>query len=183
MPSTEEAVPEGSRRLHLLVASFLMLFVELALIRGTAANVVYLTFFTNFILLASFLGIGIGFLRAGSRDRFEWMPVLLIAVLAFVTLVPATIGFTGGVPRFAGFAGGWAVPAQVSLPVIFLLTTAVMACIGQRVGRLFSTFAPLDAYRLSDDLFAIPGLGSHATDLVRASGSPEPCSCFPSECF
>ncbi len=157
MPSTEEAVPEGSRRLHLLVASFLMLFVELALIRGTAANVVYLTFFTNFILLASFLGIGIGFLRAGARDRFEWMPVLLIAVLAFVTLVPATIGFTGGVPRFAGFGGGWAVPAQVSLPVIFLLTTAVMACIGQRVGRLFSTFAPLDAYRL-DVLGSIAGI-------------------------
>ena len=157
MPSTEEAVPEGPRKLHLLVASFLMLFVELALIRGTAANVVYLTFFTNFILLASFLGIGIGFLRAGARDRFEWMPVLLIVVLAFVTLVPATIGFTGGVPRFAGFGGGWAVPAQVSLPVIFLLTTAVMACIGQRVGRLFSTFAPLDAYRL-DVLGSIAGI-------------------------
>jgi hypothetical protein len=157
MPPTEDVLPEAPRRQHLLVASFLMLFVELALIRGTAANVVYLTFFTNFILLASFLGIGIGFLRARARDRFEWMPVLLIAVVAFVTLVPATIGFTGGVPRFAGLGGGSAVPPQISLPVIFLLTTAVMACIGQRVGRLFSQFAPLDAYRL-DVLGSIVGI-------------------------
>ena len=157
MPPAEVPTAEGARRRHLLVASFLMLFVELALIRGTAANVVYLTFFTNFILLASFLGIGIGFLRANARDRFAWTPVLLIVLLGFVTLVPATIGFTGGVPRFAGFGGGWAVPAQVSLPVIFLLTTAILACVGQRVGRLFSTFAPLEAYRL-DILGSIAGI-------------------------
>jgi hypothetical protein len=161
MPAPEEVPPrtvrEGGDRTRLVAASFLMLFVELALIRGTAANVVYLTFFTNFILLASFLGIGIGFLRANAKDRFAWMPALLIAMVLFVTLVPATIGFTNGVPRYAGFGGSYAVPAQVSLPVIFLLTTAIMACIGQRVGHLFSAFAPLDAYRL-DVLGSIAGI-------------------------
>jgi hypothetical protein len=161
MPAAEVAAPSedraAPRRAPLLVASFLMLFVELALIRGTAANVVYLTFFTNFILLASFLGIGIGFLRTRSRDLFVWMPVLLIAAVLYVVVFPATIGFTDGQPRFAGLGGGWALPAEVSLPVIFLLTTAVMACVGQLVGRLFSAFAPLDAYRL-DILGSIAGI-------------------------
>ena len=53
----------GRLRLRLLGLSFLMLFVELALIRWTAAYNVHLAYLTNFVLLASFLGIGIGFLR------------------------------------------------------------------------------------------------------------------------
>ena len=49
--------------LRLVILSCLMLFVELALIRWTGSNVVYLSYFSNFVLLGSFLGIGIGFLR------------------------------------------------------------------------------------------------------------------------
>src|SRR5215469_18146413 len=41
---------------RLIFASFLMLFVELALIRWVTANNVYVTRATNFVLLASFLG-------------------------------------------------------------------------------------------------------------------------------
>ena len=55
-------------RLRLVLLSFLMLFVELALIRWAGSNVVYLSYFSNFVLLGSFLGIGLGFLRA-SRTR------------------------------------------------------------------------------------------------------------------
>ena len=59
-------------RLRLVLLSFLMLFVELALIRWTGSNVLYLSYFSNFILLGSFLGIGIGFLRARARvDLFR----------------------------------------------------------------------------------------------------------------
>ncbi len=50
---------------RLVTLSLLMLFVELALIRWTAANNVHLANITNFVLLASFLGIGVGFLLAG----------------------------------------------------------------------------------------------------------------------
>ena len=134
-----------------------MLFVELALIRGAAANIVYLTFFTNFILLASFLGIGIGFLRSRGADMFHWAPALLAAIAIYVIVFPATIGFRDGQPEFVGMRGGWAMPAQVSLPIIFLLTTAVMACVAQRVARLFSLFPPLDAYRV-DVLGSIAGI-------------------------
>jgi hypothetical protein len=55
-----------STRLRLVVASALMLFVQLALIRWAGANLVHLSYFSNLILLASFLGIGLGFLRARS---------------------------------------------------------------------------------------------------------------------
>ena len=42
-------------RLELFLASFLMLFVELVLIRWAGAYVVYLSYFANFILLALLL--------------------------------------------------------------------------------------------------------------------------------
>ena len=54
-------------RLRLVLLSALMLFVELALIRWTGSRVIYLSYFSNFVLLGSFLGIGIGFLRGRAR--------------------------------------------------------------------------------------------------------------------
>ena len=47
---------------RLMLGSALMLFLELALIRWLGANVVHLSYFSNFVLLGSFLGIGLGFL-------------------------------------------------------------------------------------------------------------------------
>src|SRR5437588_9254676 len=41
-----------------------------------------------------------------------------------------------------------ATPRWVSLGVVFVLTVAVMACIGHGVGEMFRRFAPLEAYRL-----------------------------------
>ena len=47
-------------RPRLVLASALMLFLELALIRWTGSNIVHLSYFSNFVLLGSFLGIGLG---------------------------------------------------------------------------------------------------------------------------
>ena len=55
-------------RYRLLSSSALMLFLELALIRWLGANIVHLSYFSNFVLLGSFLGIGLGFLRAGAKS-------------------------------------------------------------------------------------------------------------------
>ena len=69
-PTAVSTSPTGrlcvSVRLRLFLASFLMLFLELSLIRWTGAEIVHLSYFSNFVLLGSFLGIGLGFLRAGT---------------------------------------------------------------------------------------------------------------------
>ena len=84
--------PELSDRRRLLLASSLMLLVELALIRWTAANNVHLIYLTNFVLLASFLGIGVGFLRGtASRDLFPCAPVALAALVIFMLAFPVRI--------------------------------------------------------------------------------------------
>jgi hypothetical protein len=71
---------------RLFAASFLMLFVELVLIRWLGAHIVHLSFFSNFVLLGAFLGIGVGFIYRGGADWFRWSPVLLAFVLAFARL-------------------------------------------------------------------------------------------------
>jgi hypothetical protein len=152
-------LPRSGDRARLLVASFLMLFVELALIRGTAANVVYLSFFTNLVLLASFLGIGVGFLRAGrSIDRLRLAPAMLVALVGFVLLFPVRIGPTvGGAPQLRGLFDTPAIPEWVALPLIFAGVVVVMEAIARRVAGLFSRFAPLEAYRL-DVLGSVGGI-------------------------
>ena len=139
-----------SPRVRLVLASALMLFVELALIRWTSSNNLYLVHLTNFVLLASFLGIGLGFLRGSrGRDLFPLAPALLALLVAFVLTFSVRTGTTG--------AGGWALvgnfgmgplPRWLSLTVIFLLTVATLGTLAQEVARTFSLFEPLDAYRL-----------------------------------
>jgi len=149
----------GDRR-RLLLLSFLMLFVELALIRWTAANVLHLAYLTNFVLLASFLGIGLGFLRAAAaRELLPLAPVALAVLVAFVLAFPVEVARLTGDDQLVGLFGLPAIPQVVVLPVIFLLTVAVMAAIGDGVARAFREFLPLDAYRL-DVLGSIAGIAA-----------------------
>jgi hypothetical protein len=136
---------------QLFVLSFLMLFVELALIRWSGALVVYLSYFSNFVLLGSFLGIGIGFLRARSRvNLFPWFPVALALLILFVRVFPVQVIRTGTQLLFFGYGSFHASgpPTWITLPIVFLAVAAVMATIGEGVARTFGRFRPLDAYRL-----------------------------------
>ena len=126
-----------------------MLFVELALIRWAGSNVVYLSYFSNFVLLGSFLGIGVGFLRErGREDLFRWAPAALAALVAFVLAFPVEIDRSGSELIYFGSLSSSGLPTWVMLPVIFLLVAGVMATIAQGVARTFARFEPLDAYRL-----------------------------------
>ncbi len=150
-PTKQAAAPDvGSRdQARLVFASFLMLFVELALIRWVTANNVYVTKATNFVLLASFLGIGIGFLNArGGRDYLRWTPVALLALVGFVLAFPVILASLSGPHPLQGLEGTPALPQPVSLAIVFLLTTGVMTGLGQAVARIFVRFKPLSAYRL-----------------------------------
>jgi prepilin signal peptidase PulO-like enzyme (type II secretory pathway) len=120
--------PQRWDQVRLAFSSFLMLFVELALIRWITANNVYVTEATNFVLLASFLGIGIGFLNAASgRDYLRWTPVALLALVGFVLAFPVILHAKKGPDQFTGAGQIPALPQPVSFSVVFLLTVAVMA--------------------------------------------------------
>lgn len=135
-----------------------MLFVELALIRWIGSNVIYLSYFSNFVLLGSFLGIGVGFLRARAKtDLFPWAPFALTALVLFVHTFPVTIDRSGSNLLFFGDFAKSGLPLWATLPVIFLVVAAVMAMIAEGVARRFAEFEPLDAYRL-DIIGSIAGI-------------------------
>jgi SAM-dependent methyltransferase len=68
---------------YLFLISWLILFLELACIRWFPAHVLFLTFFTNTVLLACFLGMSVGCLAAAqARNWIVATPVLLGLAMA-----------------------------------------------------------------------------------------------------
>ncbi len=126
-----------------------MLFIELALIRWLGANVLYLAYFSNVVLLGSFLGIGLGFLwtSRGRPSLFPYAPAALATLIVLVRLLEVKVGIAGGSLIFFGLDTSGP-PRWVILPVVFLAAAAVMTCIGDGVARAFGQLANLDAYQL-----------------------------------
>jgi spermidine synthase len=142
-----------SRGARVFLASFLVLFLEVALIRWMPAYIRLLAYFSNFILLASFLGIGVGCLLAPSRRRlFVWFPALQALVVAgvyFFKLEVAvqsagSIYFTSGTdqPQVV-------VESTMLLPLIFVIVAALFATLAQRMGREMAALPPLRGYTLN----------------------------------
>jgi hypothetical protein len=126
-----------------------MLFVELALIRWTGSNVLHLSYFSNFVLLGSFLGVGLGFLRARRAfDLSPWWPVLLLVLVGFVLAFPVQVDQSSDQILYFTAVEPTGLPAWVTLPLIFVAVAAVTAGLGEGVARLFPHFRPLEAYRL-----------------------------------
>src|ERR1044071_49637 len=109
-----------------------------------------LAYFSNFILLASFLGIGIGCLLASSRARlFVWFPALLTAVVVAVdglrleVAVPSTssIYFSSGTT-----APVVPVESTLLLPLLFAAVAALFVTAAQQMGRELAARPPLRGY-------------------------------------
>lgn len=101
----------NSRYLNLFLISFLILFFELAFIRWFGSNVIFLTFFTNLVLLASFLGMSVGLLSTGRRQMLIiwFFPLVLLAM----GLAVATVGASKVWKHLLIDVGGQNSPQQV----------------------------------------------------------------------
>jgi len=72
-------------RARIFLVSFAMLFFELLCIRWIPSYVRYLSYFNNFILMASFLGIGLGMLSA-RRKNFWFLPFPLLVLIMVIVV-------------------------------------------------------------------------------------------------
>jgi SAM-dependent methyltransferase len=142
----------GVSRRILILASVAGLFVELLLIRWVSAEIRIFAYFKNFVLIACFLGFGLGFHLA--RRSIDWLlvmvpPVLLCALVEvpwpglreLVSLLPNWLGafaevHVWGVPAVDsnGLAiAGLLAAVVVSVP-LFALVSLVFVPIGQLIG-------------------------------------------------
>jgi len=154
-----------TRSTRTFIASFLVLFLEVALIRWMPAYIRLLSYFSNFILLASFLGIGIGCLLAPARTRlFNWFPLLQAVVIGAVryfrlevsVAASGSIYFTSGTSQKVVL-----VESTMLLPLLFLIVAALFATLAQRMGREMAQLPPLKAYtiNLAGSLAGVAALG------------------------
>ena len=150
-------------RIRLFLTSAALLFVELFLIRWIPANVIYVGFFANVILIGSFLGIGVGIIlgRRAAAPLLAPFPLLFFLVIKLVTA--AQLNVTMGSPDdiiIGGKGGSTDIQANVlTLVLIFGLTTAVMAALALPLGGFFRSMPPLRAYAI-DIIGSLSGIAA-----------------------
>lgn len=153
--------PKENVRLQLFLTSFVILYFELICIRWLPAYVRFLGYFMNFIMLASFLGIGLGIMisRNGKLrlpNFFVWIFVL-VAVTRFSQFelyLPST-------QVLYYVAGEKVAPPENSivLPIIFFLVTVSFMILARPLGKLLRACPPLEAYTL-DILGSLAGIST-----------------------
>ena len=138
-----------SVRLRLIIASALMLFTELMLIRWLGANLLHLSYFSNIVLLGSFLGIGLGFLIATpTRKSPTWFLTVLAGLVAVVLLYPGGVDRTGSdLIYFTAVSQETSIPPEITLALVFVGVAAVMIGPALLVAQCFFELPRLDAYR------------------------------------
>ena len=158
----------------LLLLSLSALFLELAFIRWIPGSVRVAGYFTNMILIASFLGLGTGaILSRFRRDLFGWWPLTFV-LLSLSTIVFGALGQDNppGESEFIWAGGPWhafdekigwlwtlnswlwesvattlqGLSFYVVITVLFVLTAAHFTLLGHRIGLLFAELKPLKAY-------------------------------------
>jgi len=157
---------------RLILTSATLLFAELLFIRWIPANVVYVGFFNNLALIASFLGIGLGILlgRRGRRVAWPLAPLLLFATFAFVYAAQVNSHQSADEALFLG--GGERPEIDVNLlfvAVCFGLVTATMTALALGLGPLLRALPPLRAYAF-DIAGSLAGIVAFA--LLAALGTP-----------
>jgi hypothetical protein len=156
---------DGMRAARTFLASFLVLFLEIALIRWMPAYIRLLSYFSNFILLASFLGIGLGCLLAPARSRlFKWFPLIQALVIAAVYFfrLEVAVPTAGSIYFTSGTAAKVVVvESTMLLPLLFVIVAALFTTLAQRMGREMAQLPPLQAYtiNLAGSLAGVVALG------------------------
>lgn len=144
-------------RPRLFVLSAVALYFELLVVRWTTAYVKNVGFFTNFLVLASFVGLGAGFLLTRVRARLA--ALFPVAVLAFAVFVdrfrPRLLleGKEGAVLWGDTTAPSWQknllVSPEAFIAVTFVVVAALFVLLGQPIGKAFSRLRPLEGYAVN----------------------------------
>ncbi len=138
-------------RIRLFLTSATLLFVELLLIRWIPANVRYVGFFSNFLLMASFLGIGVGILlgRKGWRPPPALFAILLLLAVGLILSVKLDVQINSQNELFFGLAESKSADVNfLVLPLVVVLVTALMVTLALPLGPLFRSMRPLRAYAI-----------------------------------
>ncbi len=158
------------RNIILFVDSFLILFLELALIRWISTEIRIFAYFQNLVLLACFIGGGLGCYLCEKKIRPQ-ISLLMLGLIIFLIVLPIKIDFQGqslhlfrSVPIFLSSFGDAAILNQPTINhllfmqvVGFLATMVIFSCVlmifvpfGQILGQILEKCEnPMKAYSIN----------------------------------
>ena len=172
-------MPRPRPGFELFAISLLVLFLELACIRWFPAHVIFLSFFTNTMLLAGFVGMSIGCLIARQKtNHIRWTPLLLLIALLSGLMVEryretfqsiTNVGNQAN-PEVVFFGAETGVrgdlefkfPVEIMAGIFFALVAAVHVGPGQEMGRAFNRIANRTTAYSMDLLGSLAGIGLFA---------------------
>ena len=181
IPPVSPAPSSLSRRLlDLFLISFTILFFELTCIRWFASTVIFLTFFTNLVLMACFLGMSVGCLTA--MRRFSFVRTVLPLALVAVAMAMATAWAYNHYGQFAVDVGNQKspqvvyfgteyrardpskslIPVEAVAAVFFVLIAFTFIGLGQALGRAFNAVPDRITAYSADLLGSLAGIGAFA---------------------
>ena len=182
MSRERPSLPSPSPQRDLFLISFLILFFELAAIRWFASTVVFLTFFTNIVLLACFLGMSVGLLAA-RRPQNLVQTALPVAMLSFAAAIAThllywqwaddvtiALGNQQASPQLIYFGteyrpadpSRWVIPMWAVGGAFFALIALAFVGLGQVMGRAFDAI-PDRVMAYSVDVFgSLTGIAAFA---------------------
>ncbi|PWT86702.1 MAG: hypothetical protein C5B58_00955, partial [Acidobacteria bacterium] len=149
---------EKLQGVNLFLVGFLVLFLELSCIRWFASSVIFLQFFTNVILIASFLGMSCGCLAAHSKqDWLRIFPWLTLATVVAALAMRAIYSYWSGLAIDVGHQASpqevffgtenrnpdvarFSVPVELIVAVFFILVALMFVGLGQVLGRAFDAY-------------------------------------------
>jgi spermidine synthase len=113
------------------------------------AYVRLLAYFSNFILLAAFLGIGVGCLLTRRRTLLAWFAPLQLLVIAAVYYFRLEVAVPSSTSIY--FSSGTSeqvvvVESTLLLPLLFIVVAVLFATLAQTLGRALETLPPLRGY-------------------------------------
>src|SRR5213593_376932 len=128
---------------QLALWSLLSLFFELLMIRWISSEIRIFAYFKNFVLVACFLGFGLGCYLSRRRANLLAMIVPLLALTLVVTLPwPGLRVLMRSIPAFVGASSEtnlWGAPAEFSFPLL----AAAIAVIVPIFSLICFSFIPL----------------------------------------
>lgn len=165
---------------ELFVISFLVLFLELSCIRWFGSTVIFLTFFTNIVLMGCFLGVSVGCLAAGRTTSWigALVPIAIVAAASACGLlwlytassqVVIDVGSQQS-PQLVYFGtetrvkdpSKWVVPMELIAGTFFALIALLFVGLGQEMGRRFAVIEDRVAAYTADILGSLTGIAVFA---------------------
>lgn len=161
MKSAAGKNPWSSEGFTLFFLGFATLFLELVLIRYLAGNIWNLGYFPNLVLIAVFIGMGLGFIFHHYispkvsfflfHGAFFLLGILIVLVFYQHPMVPGTSAWETQIGGELFFSASWIQSQRPQLFIFFLCFLGIIAVfflISQRTAKYFRLFKPLTAYTL-----------------------------------